>query len=48
MEGETIHTESSRKFTPDAIAAMAGAAGWTVTRVDVSPEPSVALSLLRG
>lgn len=48
MEGETIHTESSRKFTPETIAAMAEAAGWTVSRLDVSPEPSVALSLLRG
>ena len=30
------------------ITAMAEAAGWTVSRLDVSPEPSVALSLLRG
>ena len=48
MEGETIHTESSRKFTRETITAMAEAAGWTVSRLDVSPEPSVALSLLRG
>ena len=47
LEGETIHTESSRKFTPETITAMAEAAGWTVSRLDVSPEPSVALSLLR-
>ena len=48
LEGETIHTESSRKFTPETIRSMAEAAGWSVSRIDVSPEPSVALSLLRG
>lgn len=29
-EGETIHTESSRKYTVDAFAAVAGACGWTL------------------
>lgn len=48
MSGETIHTESSRKFTPDTVEAMAKASGWSVVRIDVSPEPSVALVLLRA
>lgn len=29
-EGETIHTESSRKYTPESFAAMAREAGWQV------------------
>ena len=48
MTGETIHTESSRKFTPESIQAMATAAGWTVVRIDTSPAPSVALAVLRA
>ena len=48
MAGETIHTESSRKFTPDMIEGLAKASGWTVAKIDVSPEPSVALALLRA
>lgn len=46
--GETIHTESSRKFTQETLRAMVEAAGWTVVRFDVSAEPSVAMVLLRG
>ena len=46
--GETIHTESSRKFTADTLRTMVEAAGWTVVRFDVSAEPSVAMVLLRG
>ena len=48
MAGETIHTESSRKFTSDMIEGLAKASGWTVAKIDVSPEPSVALALLRA
>ena len=48
MSGETIHTESSHKFTPDTVEAMAKASGWSVVRTDVSPEPNVALALLRA
>ena len=48
MTGETIHTESSRKFTPESIQTMAAAAGWTVVRIDTSPAPSVALAVLRA
>ncbi len=29
--GETIHTENSRKYTPDALAALAARAGWQRT-----------------
>jgi L-histidine Nalpha-methyltransferase len=28
-EGETIHTENSYKYTPEAFGAMARGAGWT-------------------
>jgi dimethylhistidine N-methyltransferase len=48
MSGETIHTESSRKFTPESVEAMAAASGWSVVRIDVSPEPRVALAVLRA
>lgn len=44
--GETIHTESSRKFTEASLRETASAAGWTLVRLDVSPDPSVALALL--
>ncbi|WP_395945409.1 ergothioneine biosynthesis protein EgtB [Brevundimonas sp.] len=48
LPGETIHTESSRKFTPESVQATAAASGWSVVRFDVSPEPGVALALLRA
>lgn len=44
--GETIHTESSRKFTEATVTAMAEAAGWRVTTIETSPAPSVAVVLL--
>ncbi|WGM31445.1 ergothioneine biosynthesis protein EgtB [Brevundimonas sp. NIBR11] len=44
--GETIHTESSRKFTQATVTAMAEAAGWRVVSFKQSPDPSVALVLL--
>lgn len=47
-EGETIHTESSRKFTPESLRALAVAAGWTLERLDQGPAPTVALALLRA
>lgn len=44
--GETIHTESSRKFTEAGVTAMAEAAGWRVVSFQQSPDPSVAVALL--
>lgn len=44
--GETIHTESSRKFTQGSVAAMAEAAGWRVAEFRAGPAPSVALAVL--
>lgn len=44
--GETIHTESSRKFTQGSVAAMAEAAGWRVAEFRAGPSPSVALAVL--
>ncbi len=44
--GETIHTESSRKFTESSVTEMAQVAGWRVIEFRVSPAPSVALVIL--
>ncbi|WP_309629002.1 ergothioneine biosynthesis protein EgtB [Brevundimonas sp.] len=44
--GETIHTESSRKFTEVSVTAMAETAGWRVVSFEQSADPSVALVLL--
>jgi dimethylhistidine N-methyltransferase len=46
--GETIHTESSRKFTETMIQDLARESGWTLVRFDVGSAPSVALALLRA
>ncbi|GAA0621498.1 hypothetical protein GCM10009422_16570 [Brevundimonas kwangchunensis] len=45
---ETIHTESSRKFTEASVREMATLAGWRVADFRVGPAPSVALALLEG
>jgi dimethylhistidine N-methyltransferase len=44
--GETIHTESSHKFTEAAVRDLAHAAGWSELAFEVGSEPSVALALL--
>jgi dimethylhistidine N-methyltransferase len=46
--GETIHTESSRKYTEDSVRELAEAAGWTVAAFETGPAPSVALALLEA
>lgn len=43
---ETIHTESSRKFTRDSVLQMADASGWVVDALETSGSPSVALALM--
>lgn len=43
---ETIHTESSRKFTRETVVQMAEASGWTVDALETSGSPSVALALM--
>ena len=48
VAGETLHTESSRKFTRESVTALAEAAGWTVTLFEPSPAPSVALVMLKA
>ena len=47
-KGETIHTESSRKFTEASVRDLAAASGWTVAAFETSPVPSVALALLQA
>jgi uncharacterized SAM-dependent methyltransferase len=46
LRGETIHTESSRKYTADSVRELAEAAGWNVAGFETSPDPAVALALL--
>lgn len=45
-QGETIHTESSRKFDEASVQALAGASGWRLEAFEVSADPTVALALL--
>ena len=44
--GETIHTESSRKFDQASVRALAEASGWKLEAFEVSDDPAVALALL--
>lgn len=46
VQGETIHTESSHKFTEDTVRELAAAAGWSVAAFEIGEAPSVALALL--
>jgi dimethylhistidine N-methyltransferase len=46
--GETIHTESSRKYTEASVRELAAAAGWAVVAFETSPDPAVALALLEA
>ncbi|MDP3802465.1 ergothioneine biosynthesis protein EgtB [Brevundimonas sp.] len=46
--GETIHTESSRKYAEASVRELAEAAGWTVAAFETGPAPSVALALLEA
>jgi dimethylhistidine N-methyltransferase len=48
QNGETIHTESSRKFTRPAIERLARDSGWSLVSLHEGPAPSVALALLRA
>ncbi|AYG96140.1 L-histidine N(alpha)-methyltransferase [Brevundimonas naejangsanensis] len=45
-QGETIHTENSRKFDEATVRALAEAAGWRMEAFEVSDAPRVALALL--
>jgi uncharacterized SAM-dependent methyltransferase len=46
-QGETIHTENSRKYTLNQFSALAGRAGWRVERSWQSAKPAYAVVLLR-
>ncbi|MBO9502462.1 ergothioneine biosynthesis protein EgtB [Brevundimonas sp. A19_0] len=48
LEGETLHTESSRKFTREAVVELVEQAGWKLVDWRQSDEPAVALALLQG
>jgi dimethylhistidine N-methyltransferase len=43
VQGETIHTENSYKFTEARFADLAARAGWRVARLWVSPPPAFAV-----
>jgi uncharacterized SAM-dependent methyltransferase len=45
--GETIHTENSYKFTPEAVASMADRAGFSVEGTWTDPKGWFALNLWR-
>ena len=46
-EGETIHTENSRKYTLPGFAALAARASWRMERSWQSADPAYAIVLLR-
>jgi dimethylhistidine N-methyltransferase len=46
--GETIHTENSYKYAPEAFADLAASSGWRVERRWISPAPRFAVFLLRS
>ncbi len=48
LEGETLHTESSRKFTREAVVELVEQAGWKLVDWRQSDDPAVALALLQG
>ncbi|WP_312061902.1 ergothioneine biosynthesis protein EgtB [Brevundimonas sp.] len=45
-QGETIYTESSRKYDEASVRALASAGGWRLEAFEVSASPAVALALL--
>jgi len=48
LRGETIHTESSRKFTREAVERLALASSWRLTEMFESAAPSVAIAVLQA
>ncbi|MDY6923752.1 MAG: ergothioneine biosynthesis protein EgtB [Pseudomonadota bacterium] len=48
VEGETIHTENSRKFTEASVRDLALASGWRVAAFEAGDDPAVALVLLEA
>ncbi|SDZ38736.1 dimethylhistidine N-methyltransferase [Jannaschia faecimaris] len=46
-EGESIHTESCRKYTAETLADMAARAGWSVAETLTDPETRFAVAILR-
>ena len=46
--GESIHTDNSHKYAPDAFRALAERAGWGAERVWLDPEGGFSLHLLAG
>jgi uncharacterized SAM-dependent methyltransferase len=47
-EGETIHTESSYKYTRERLAGLAEASGWSLETVWTDPKGWFALALLEA
>ncbi|HRD47371.1 MAG TPA: L-histidine N(alpha)-methyltransferase [Caulobacter sp.] len=47
-EGETLHTESSYKYTRESLAALAQAGGWSLETVWTDPKGWFALALLES
>lgn len=47
-EGETIHTENSYKYVPQAFVDLARGAGWAAERAWLSPDPTYGLFLFKA
>ena len=47
-EGESIYTDPSHKYGPEAFRALAARAGWEPVRLWLDPEGLFALHLLRA
>ncbi|WP_298914744.1 L-histidine N(alpha)-methyltransferase [uncultured Algimonas sp.] len=45
--GETIHTEDSRKFTPERMKALCARAGWSVEALHSDPDEAFSVAVLR-
>lgn len=46
-DGESIHTESSYKYTQEGFRALAGAAGWQVEKIWMAPEDMFSIFLIK-
>ena len=46
FKGETVHTESSHKYTPESLTKLAASAGWKIDRIWTDAEALFAVAIL--